>query len=313
MRLLLGAAEGGVWPAVLVLLSHWFPRGERARANAYWMLCLPISVILSSPLSGWILSHWNWRVLLIAEGAFPFFWLIIWLVFIHDNPQKAGWVSKDEREYLEVTLHEESRDLDAAKPEAVWRALLNARVWIMIGAYFTQNFGNYGYLFWLPSALENLQKMSNQRVGFLMAVPYIVTAVGMVLISRHSDKHRERRGHAAFGLAWAWLLHDGLHPADGQHSRPGLRGNLNGGRRILWDDGAILVDTHGISAALGFRIRDGVDQWPRQPGRIFRSSRRWIYLPPHGRLPVFLCLTESGVSGRRWGDAPFAFANRPRQ
>src|SRR5271157_3602562 len=67
MRLVLGVAEGGVWPAVLVLLSHWFPRGERARANAYWMLCLPIAVIISSPLSGWILGRWNWRVLLISE------------------------------------------------------------------------------------------------------------------------------------------------------------------------------------------------------------------------------------------------------
>ncbi len=86
MRLLLGVAEGGVWPAVLVLLSHWFPRGERARANAYWMLCLPIAVIVSSPLSGWILGRWNWRVLLIAEGALPFLWLVIWWVFIDDYP-----------------------------------------------------------------------------------------------------------------------------------------------------------------------------------------------------------------------------------
>ena len=68
MRFLLGVAEGGVWPATLVLLSHWFPRPERARANAYWMLCLPVAVIVSSPVSGWILGRWNWRVLLIAEG-----------------------------------------------------------------------------------------------------------------------------------------------------------------------------------------------------------------------------------------------------
>src|SRR5438477_1078571 len=72
MRLVLGLAEGGVWPAVLVLVAHWFPRAERARANAYWMLCLPLSVVISSPLSGWLLTHWNWRVLLIVEGAFRF-------------------------------------------------------------------------------------------------------------------------------------------------------------------------------------------------------------------------------------------------
>jgi MFS family permease len=203
MRLLLGGAEGGVWPAVLVLLSHWFPRGERARANAYWMLCLPIAVILSSPLSGWILGRWNWRVLLIAEGALPFIWLVIWWIFIDDYPKEAGWISTDERNYLETTLHEESREIDSAKPEAYWRALLKPTVLIMIGIYLMQNFGNYGYLFWLPSALEKAMKMSNLRVGVLMAIPYIVTAFGMVLNSRHSDKHRERRRHVGFGLAWA--------------------------------------------------------------------------------------------------------------
>ena len=72
MRLVLGVAEGGVWPATLVLLAHWFPRPERARANAYWMLCLPAAVVISSPVSGWILGRWGWRVMLISEGI-PFY------------------------------------------------------------------------------------------------------------------------------------------------------------------------------------------------------------------------------------------------
>ena|SRR5208282_3958796 len=202
MRFLLGVAEGGVWPAVLVLLSHWFPRGERARANAYWMLCLPIAVIVSSPLSGWILGRWNWRVLLISEGAFPFFWLVVWWAFVADNPQKAQWISTEERDYLEVTLHQESRELDVAKPAPFLQALLNPTVLVMVGIYLMQTVGNYGYLFWLPSALGNARKMSSLLVGVLYAVPYIITAIGMVLVSRHSDKRRERRGHVAFGLAW---------------------------------------------------------------------------------------------------------------
>jgi len=202
MRFLLGVAEGGVWPAVLVLLSHWFPRGERARANAYWMLCLPIAVIISSPLSGWILGRWNWRVLLISEGALPFFWLVIWWAFIDDYPHEARWISTQEREDLESTLREESRQFDLAKPVSFSRALLNPIVLIMVGIYLMQNSGNYGYLFWLPSALANARKMSNQLVGVLTAVPFILTAIGMILVSRHSDQHRERRGHVAFGLAW---------------------------------------------------------------------------------------------------------------
>jgi len=202
MRFFLGVAEGGVWPAVLILLSHWFPRGERARANAYWMLCLPIAVILSSPLSGWILGHWSWRVLLIAEGALPFFWLVIWLLFINDYPREASWISAEERDYLETTLHEEAQSLDSAPRAPFLQALLNPIVLVMIGVYLMQNIGNYGYLFWLPTALENMRKMSSLRVGGLLMIPYLITAVGMVLLSRHSDKHRERRRHVAFGMAW---------------------------------------------------------------------------------------------------------------
>lgn len=203
MRLLLGGAEGGVWPAVLVLLSHWFPRGERARANAYWMLCLPVAVIASSPLSGWILGRWNWRVLLIAEGALPFLWLVIWWAFIDDYPHEAKWISPEERAHLESTLHEESRELDSAQPAPLLQALLKPTVLLMVAIYLMENFGNYGYLFWLPSALGNARKMSSLVVGILYTFPYMITAVGMVLISRHSDKHRERRGHVAAGMAWA--------------------------------------------------------------------------------------------------------------
>jgi MFS family permease len=206
MRLLLGVAEGGVWPATLVLLSSWFPRAERARANAYWMLCLPVAVVLSSPLSGWILGRWNWRVLLISEGALPFLWLVVWWYFISDHPHQARWISAEERDYLETTLSRESSVLQPVAPEPYLRALLRPHILLMVGIYFLDNSGNYGYLFWLPSALANAKKMSNVQVGFLFAVPYLVTAIGMVLISRHSDRTRERSAHVAFALAWGGIL-----------------------------------------------------------------------------------------------------------
>jgi MFS family permease len=111
MRFLLGVTEGGVWPATLVLVYHWFPRAEHARANAYWMLCQPASVILSAPLSGWILSRWDWRVLLASEGALPFVWLVFWWRFIDDHPHQARWISASERAHLESTLLRESVEL----------------------------------------------------------------------------------------------------------------------------------------------------------------------------------------------------------
>lgn len=203
MRFFLGVAEGGVWPAVLILLAHWFPRPERARANAYWMLCLPVAVVVSSPLSGWILGRWNWRVLLIVEGALPFVWLVIWLMFVDDHPHQASWISDDERDHLAHVLGRESQELESPRSEAFWKALLRPQVLLLVVVYFLTNTGNYGYLFWLPTALENARKMSSQRVGFLFAIPYFVTGIGMVLLSRHSDQTRERRGHVAFALAWA--------------------------------------------------------------------------------------------------------------
>jgi sugar phosphate permease len=203
MRVLLGVAEGGVWPATLVLLAHWFPRAERARANAYWMLCLPIAVIVSSPISGWILGRWNWRVLLISEGALPFLWLVIWWWFIDDHPHEAGWISSEERSHLETTLERESAELDPVRPDPFLRSLLRPQVLVMVAFYFLLNSGSYGYLFWLPSAMERARKLSSAQVGGLFALPYLITVVGMIIVSRHSDKRRERLGHVAFATAWA--------------------------------------------------------------------------------------------------------------
>jgi sugar phosphate permease len=206
MRLVLGIAEGGVWPATLVLLAHWFPRGERARANAYWMLCLPVAVVVSSPVSGWMLGHWGWRVMLVAEGLLPLVWLAIWLWVIADHPRQAKWISVGERDELEATLERESQELEPGERAPFLSTLLRPRVLLMVLIYFLLNTGNYGYLFWLPSALQSAQKLSDTLTGFLFAIPYVITAVGMVILSRHSDKHRERRGHVAAGLGWGGIF-----------------------------------------------------------------------------------------------------------
>jgi sugar phosphate permease len=207
MRFLLGVAEGGVWPATLVLLAHWFPRAERARANAYWMLCLPAAVVISSPISGWILQHWGWRAMIVSEGALPFIWLIIWIWQIADHPRGARWISDREREHLETTLRQESAQLDAQPRESILKTFVRPEVLLLVFIYFLMNTSNYGYQAWLPSAIEAYAKnLSRFTVGVLYAIPYLITMVGMVLNSRHSDRHHERRGHLGFALAWGGVL-----------------------------------------------------------------------------------------------------------
>ena len=199
MRFLLGVAESGVFPATLVLMANWFPRSERARANAWWILCQPLAVAGSAPLSGWLLHGWGWQTMLIIEGGLPFLWLPVWLCFINDHPRDARWISREEREFLETTLHREAAELEAEKKIPVGRALRQPVVFVMLAICFLYNFASYGCNTFLTEGLKGGGHHFNGReTGLLFAVPYAVTAVVMVLLSRHSDRTGERRGHAAF-------------------------------------------------------------------------------------------------------------------
>ena len=200
LRLLLGVAESGVFPATLILLSHWFSRAERARANAFWLLCLPGAVIISSPFSGWVLDHWNWRVMLVAEGSLPFLWLAIWLAFIQDHPEGARWLAAEERDSLVETLRRESSELEGFQEIPYLKALLRPQVFLLAAVYFCFVSGQMGLLFWLPSAMEKFRKLSSLHTGLLYTLPFIVGAASLLIVARHSDKMHERRHHAAAAM-----------------------------------------------------------------------------------------------------------------
>src|SRR5277367_858268 len=91
MRFLLGMAESGVFPATLVLIAHWFPRSERARANAYWSLCQPLAIVASANITSQLLSSYGWKPMLVIEGALPFVWLPVWWLVMADHPAEAKW------------------------------------------------------------------------------------------------------------------------------------------------------------------------------------------------------------------------------
>lgn len=195
-RFLLGAAESSVFPATVVLLAHWFPRAERARANALWNLCQPLAVAASAPFTGWLLDAYNWQTMLVLEGVLPLIWLPVWWLFIRDHPREAPWIAPEEQSFLECTLEQEAAALDPVVKIPFWRWLATREIPVMIVINFLHNSAAYGCMTFFTEGLKS-KHFSAVQYGFLFAAPYAVTAVIMVLNSWHSDKTRERRGHVA--------------------------------------------------------------------------------------------------------------------
>ncbi|EEF62754.1 MFS transporter [Pedosphaera parvula] len=204
MRFFLGVAESGVFPATTVLLANWFPRSERARANAYWNLCQPLAVAASAPFTGWLLGAYGWQRMIVIEGALPFIWLPIWIYFITDHPRDAKWISEEERTYLETTLKREIAELEPVKSVSMLERLLQPSIFVMIAIYFLHNCAAYGCMTFFTSGLKE-RGFSATQYGILFAIPYAVTAVIMVLNSWHSDKTHERRGHIALVYAMSGI------------------------------------------------------------------------------------------------------------
>jgi MFS family permease len=196
MRFCLGVAESGVFPATLVLLTNWFPRAERARANNGWFLCQPLAVAGSAPITGWLLGAYGWRLMLVLEGLLPFFFLPIWWFCIRDRPREAKWISTEERHFLETTLQKESEEREPPHQISWLARLAHPSLFVMVALYFLHNCAAYGCMTFFTTVLQG-RGFNALQYGFLFAVPYALTAVVMILNSWHSDKTRERRGHVA--------------------------------------------------------------------------------------------------------------------
>lgn len=197
-RVLLGIFEGGVWPATLVLLASWFPQKERARANALWILCLPISAVIMSPLTGWLLSFLSWRIVFVIEGMPPLIWSFVWYFTVADNPDHAKWASEAEKKYVKESIAAEN----VGKPENIgyFKACTNKIVILLIFAYFFWISGFYGYTMWVPDVIKGFNGISPSLVGLLSAIPFLFAGIAMVINSVHSDRTQEREAHIAIPL-----------------------------------------------------------------------------------------------------------------
>ena len=153
-RFLLGIAESAVFPATLVLLANWFPRAERARANAYWTLCQPLAVAGSAPITGWLLGAFGWKTMLMLEGALPFVWLPVWWFCIRDHPHEAKWVSDEERHFLETTLQREGAESEPPKKISLLTRCCHPSVFVMIALYLLHNCAAYGCMIFFTDGLK---------------------------------------------------------------------------------------------------------------------------------------------------------------
>ncbi len=205
MRFLLGAAEAGFFPGVILYLTYWFPAKERARTVALFAAGGVIAGIVGSPLSGTILgldglaglAGWQW--LFLIEGIPAVLMGVVVLAILPNRPQQVRWLSEAEKGWLQARLDEEAAQPEMRQRHRLGDALMSGRVWLLCLLYFLMNVGGYGYELWLPSIVKSIKGFSGgyALVGLISAIPYLAAVVAMLLVGRHSDRTGERRGHVA--------------------------------------------------------------------------------------------------------------------
>jgi sugar phosphate permease len=202
-RVLLGVAESFVFPAMLILLTRWFTRAERSRANALMMLGNPLTVLWMSAVTGYLISATGWQMAFIVEGLVSVAWGAVWLAVMRDAPRKARWMDTAACAALEAELEREQAlvprmaGLSAAfRQQNVVRLCIN---------YFFWSLGIYGFVLWLPVVVRNATGAAMGRTGLLSAVPYLAAVLLMLAVSHWSDRSARRRE-----LVWPFLVLAGL-------------------------------------------------------------------------------------------------------
>lgn len=223
VRFLVGAAEAGFFPAVVVYLTHWFRAADRAKAVAGFYAAMPLSYVIGSPLAGLLLGlSWlglrGWRWLFILEGIPAVILGLITLVYLTDWPRQAKWLPSEERDWVITQLDREKKAKQEVRSYSIWQALRHRDVILLTACYFFALTGNYGIAFWLPTMLKRLSGQSDLKVTLLASLPYLAGFLTQQVNGWHSDRTRERRWHATVpvllsGLGLLFAIASGSHVA----------------------------------------------------------------------------------------------------
>lgn len=204
-RFLLGAAEAGFFPGIIVYLSHWFRNRDRAKAVAMFMSALPVSNIIGAPLSGLILglNYFGlpgWRWVFVLEGIPAVILGIVTIFYLTDRPEDAAWLAEDERSWIVAELEGEKQNKKAVRTYTVWQAFRHRNVILLAAAYLCSVTCIYGFTFWLPTILKGLSGFTDLQTSIISVLPYSVGLVAMLVVGWSSDQTGERRWHAALSL-----------------------------------------------------------------------------------------------------------------
>lgn len=202
MRFLLGLFEAGFFPGIVLYLTYWFPSGRRASVISWIFVGIAVAGVVGGIVSGAIIDHTNglhglrgWQWMFILEGlpAVVLGFMAYWM--IEDSPRTAAWLTPQERDTLLARLSEDDKGKSEGATHSMRDVLRDARVYFLAAVYFSLVCGTMAISFWLPAVIKGAGAKTIFEVGYLSAIPYGIGAIGILLISRHSDAKQERRRH----------------------------------------------------------------------------------------------------------------------
>ena len=199
IRFMLGVVESAVMPSMLILLSRWFTKSERSRANTFLILGNPVTILWMSILSGYLINSVGWRWMFIIEGLPAIVWAFIWWRIVEDTPANAKWLSGEEKKVLNEALQKEQHGI---KPVKNYGEAFKSRVVILLCLqYALWSIGVYGFVMWLPSMIKAAPDMDIVTTGWLSSLPYVFAIIGMLTASYYSDRTLNRKF-----FVWPFLL-----------------------------------------------------------------------------------------------------------
>ena len=199
IRFMLGVVESAVMPSMIILLSRWFTKQERSRANTFLILGNPVTILWMSILSGYLVNAAGWRWMFIWEGLPAIIWAFFWWRLVSDRPANAPWLTQQEKESLEAVLQKEQQSIKPVKNYAA--AFKSKAVVLLCLQYALWSIGVYGFVIWLPSIIKAAPQMSIIKTGWLSSLPYAFAIIGMIGASYLSDKTLNRKI-----FVWPFLL-----------------------------------------------------------------------------------------------------------